>query len=122
MLFSDAEPRAGGDQLSELPYDPVNPPRDPPAAVVRPMLWRVAVRLHTDHGDPRAGAAVPSGRAVAAGEAAAGEVPATEEAGATQEVAAGEVEGGERCRLCGDPWPCFPRRLAERGLAAAFWR
>lgn len=34
---------------SALPFDPGNPPDEPPPEVVRPMTWRLALRLHRDH-------------------------------------------------------------------------
>jgi hypothetical protein len=35
--------------MRELPFDPDDPPDEPPAGVLRPMAWRLAVRLHRDH-------------------------------------------------------------------------
>ncbi len=36
--------------MTALPFDPAHPPSDPPPDVPQAMLWRVAVRLHQDHG------------------------------------------------------------------------
>ncbi|GAB3150775.1 hypothetical protein GCM10027290_38860 [Micromonospora sonneratiae] len=71
--------------MSELPFDPENPPDEPPAGVPRPMAWRLAVRLFRDH------------------------VPVVSDPG-----------GLDICRTCGETWPCYGRRLAERGLRAAY--
>jgi hypothetical protein len=35
--------------MTHLPFDPSNPPEEPPAQVAQPMMWRMAVRLVTDH-------------------------------------------------------------------------
>lgn len=35
--------------MAELPFDPDNPPDEPPEQVRQPMMWRLAVRLHRDH-------------------------------------------------------------------------
>jgi hypothetical protein len=67
-----------------VPFDPVDPPDEPPEGVLQALLWRVAVQLHRDH--------------------------ELEE----------NVPGPPRCSRCGEPWPCAGRRLAERGLVAAF--
>ena len=72
--------------MSESPFDLENPPDEPPAGVVQPMAWRLAVRLHRDHSPASTDPARPP-----------------------------------VCRACGDPWPCHGRRIAERGLLAA-WR
>lgn len=71
--------------MSDLPFDPADPPDEPPAGILQPMAWRLAVRLHRDHGPAVVGPA---------------QAPV--------------------CRTCADPWPCRARRLAERGLVAAY--
>jgi len=77
--------------MRELPFDPENPPDEPPPEVVQPMAWRLAVRLHRDHSPlPAAPSPAMSG-------------PASPNV----------------CRSCGDPWPCHGRRIAVRGLRAA---
>ena len=35
--------------MSELPFDPADPPEEPPPGVSQIMAWRLAVRLHRDH-------------------------------------------------------------------------
>lgn len=35
--------------MAQLPFDPQNPPDEPPAGVRQPMLWRLAARLCRDH-------------------------------------------------------------------------
>jgi hypothetical protein len=32
-----------------LPYDPADPPMDPPERCVSRLMWQLARRLHTDH-------------------------------------------------------------------------
>ncbi|MBE1492418.1 hypothetical protein [Plantactinospora soyae] len=76
---------------SELPFDPENPPDEPPPGVRQPMAWRLAVRLHRDHSP------LPAG-------------PTPEMSG---------PGSPDVCRTCGDPWPCHGRRIAVRGLLAA---
>jgi hypothetical protein len=39
----------GGNRMGRPPFDLANPPEEPPAGVLQPMLWRVAVRLRHDH-------------------------------------------------------------------------
>ncbi|MBF9134574.1 hypothetical protein I0C86_37445 [Plantactinospora sp. S1510] len=92
--------------MSELPFDPENPPDEPPPEVVQPMAWRLAVRLHRDHSpqpvEPLSGVPLP-----------AGPLPA----GPLSSVPGSA--GANTCRTCGDPWPCHGRRIAVRGLLAA---
>ncbi|GAB3984794.1 hypothetical protein V1634_10705 [Plantactinospora veratri] len=76
---------------SELPFDPENPPDEPPPEVVQPMAWRLAVRLHREHSPLPA---EPDNRLSG---------PA----------------GPNVCRACADPWPCHGRQIAVRGLLAA---
>jgi hypothetical protein len=87
--------------MSELPFDPENPPDEPPPEVVQPMAWRLAVRLHRDHSpqpvEPLSGVPQPV-------EPLSG-VPGP--------------AGPNVCRTCADPWPCHGRRIAVRGLLAA---
>lgn len=71
--------------MSSLPFDPQDPPEEPPQQVRQPMMWRLAVRLYRDHA-----------------------------------LAAAPVGAPPRCQVCRQPWPCPPRRTAERGLVAAF--
>ena len=39
----------GSDMVEGLPYDPVNPPADPPPGCADPLLWRVARALRDAH-------------------------------------------------------------------------
>lgn len=71
--------------MVELPFDLEHPPDDPPPGAAQPMLWRVAIRLHHDHGTAVTGRAGPP-----------------------------------TCAQCDQPWPCDGRRLARRGLVAAY--
>jgi hypothetical protein len=41
-------------RMAELPFDLEDPPEEPPAGAVQPMLWRLAVLLHRDHDRPLA--------------------------------------------------------------------
>lgn len=79
--------------MSEMPFDLENPPEDPPPGVLQPMAWRLAVRLHRDHSPLAA-------------------EPVARPPGPARPTA---------CRTCADPWPCHGRRIAVRGLLAA-WR
>jgi hypothetical protein len=92
--------------MPDLPFDLEHPPEEPPDWVSRPMLWRLAVRLHRDH-DLRP-AEEPDLR------------PAEEHDLRPAEMYDPRPAGvAPTCRTCGEPWPCGPRRLAERGLIAA---
>jgi len=35
--------------IDDVPYDPTNPPAEPPAGCVDPVLWRVAFALRRAH-------------------------------------------------------------------------
>jgi hypothetical protein len=69
----------------DIPFDPEDPPIEPPPSVQQPLLWSVSRRVYGDHDAPddQGGPMVP------------------------------------QCRLCGEPWPCRARRVAEHGLLAA---
>lgn len=77
--------------MPSLPFDPSDPPDDPPLDVTQVTLWRLAVRLVRDHvagpgGDP-AVTVRPSARRA-------------------------------RCVACADVWPCRRRRMAEHALVS----
>lgn len=82
--------------MTDLPFDPENPPDSPPPAAVQPLLWRLAARVYRDHsGD--------------------GSKPRSAQLGRP----GGPRTGLGTCLTCHRPWPCYPRRLAERGLLVA---
>ncbi|MFY1686876.1 hypothetical protein [Plantactinospora sp. WMMB782] len=94
---------------SELPFDPENPPDEPPPQVVHPIAWRLAVRLHREHSplpaEPPIEVAGPAG--------------ASGPTGAAGPAQTFGPAGPNVCAACADPWPCHGRQIAVRGLIAA---
>jgi hypothetical protein len=74
-----------------LPFDPSDPPDDPPPGVTQVTLWRLAVRLVRDHVADEAAAPAVTGR---------------------------RSPARVRCVTCADAWPCRLRRLAEHALVS----
>ncbi len=113
---------AGGPASAGTGPLPADPPEEPPPGVAGEILWRLAVRLHRDHG------AVVADEGLVAGTAHPADDPTADARTADARAAdnraddrAADPTADDRpvCRRCRQPWPCSGRRLAELGLITA---